>query len=106
VIDLTLRSMSLITDVLEAAEVGQRAKDAKVRAAEARRTSRDRKYEKKIDALIPDAERLATEQMEALPRRADKARRAAWEQAWARKFHRAMDLLCAKRGLRRMSWQA
>jgi hypothetical protein len=78
----------------------------RVRFAESRRTPRDKKYAAKIDELIPKAVQAADAALGDMPPRRDPMRRFAWEAAWSREFHAAMDALALARGLRKQSQQA
>lgn len=79
--------------------------DKMVAKAEKRRTPRDRAYARKVDALIGHAERIATDHVGKMPPKREPLRIIAWQQAWSRAFHAAMDELASAHGLRRQSHQ-
>lgn len=62
---------------------------------------RNRTHEREIDALIPEAEALADQQV-VLAQCPDYF---TYSRRWDAVYFRAMDVLAYQAGLRRMSWQ-
>lgn len=97
--------MSLLSDLKERTRETRQRAAARVKAAEDRRTPRDRDYEKRVNALIGRAYAEALDIVGPKPPDRDPGRQAQWAQAVSREYHRSMDALCFTRGLRRQSYQ-
>ncbi len=98
--------MSIQEDLRRTTAEDRTRKRRLVQVAEEARTPRDHEYAKRIDALISRAEAIAHDAVGIRPQKSELARRVAWDQAWSREFHRAMDNLAFGRGYRTQSHQA